>query len=147
MQKVFLLFFVFIFMLAVGANVGVYAMLPLYLQAGRGLDQTTANTLLSMSRMAAILTPFLVGWVTDRFDYWPFVIPALLVTLPLLWFLLRRQLRTNTMPMMLYAYVILLFAFFYVSRFLQPNYLGFMLGFLALALTLDEKGRPVTEPQ
>ena len=60
-------FLLFIFMLAVGANVGVYAMLPLYLQAGRGLDQTTANTLLSMSRMAAILTPFLVGWVTDRF--------------------------------------------------------------------------------
>ena len=86
-----------------------------------------------------------LGWVADRFDYWPFVIPALLVTLPLLWFLWRRQVRTNTMAMMLYAYVVLLFAFFYVSRFLQPNYLGFMLGFLALALTIDEKERAVTE--
>ena len=60
-------FLLFIFMLAVGANVGVYAMLPLYLQAGRGLDQTTANTLLSMSRIAAIFSPFIVGWATDRF--------------------------------------------------------------------------------
>ncbi|UCF89285.1 MAG: MFS transporter [bacterium] len=60
-------FLLFIFMLAAGANVGVYAMLPLYLQAGRGLDQTAANTLLSMSRMAAIFSPFLVGWATDRF--------------------------------------------------------------------------------
>jgi len=47
--------------------VGVYAMLPLYLQAGRGMDQTTANTLLSMSRVAAIFSPFLIGWATDRF--------------------------------------------------------------------------------
>ena len=60
-------FLLFIFILGAGANVGVYAMLPLYLQAGRGLDQTTANTLLSVSRMAAIFSPFLVGWVTDRF--------------------------------------------------------------------------------
>jgi len=57
----------FIFMLGAGANVGVYAMLPLYLQVGRGLDQTTANTLLAVSRMAAVFTPFLVGWATDRF--------------------------------------------------------------------------------
>ncbi|UCF31570.1 MAG: MFS transporter [bacterium] len=60
-------FLLFIFMLGAGANVGVYAMLPLYLQAGRGLDQTTANTLLSMSRIAAIFSPFIVGWATDRF--------------------------------------------------------------------------------
>jgi NNP family nitrate/nitrite transporter-like MFS transporter len=60
-------FLLFIFMLGAGANVGVYAMLPLYLQAGRGMDQTTANTLLSVSRIAALFSPFLVGWATDRF--------------------------------------------------------------------------------
>ena len=60
-------FLLLIFMLGAGANVGVYAMLPLYLQAGRGMDQTAANTLLSVSRTAAILSPFLVGWATDRF--------------------------------------------------------------------------------
>ncbi|MCJ7499321.1 MFS transporter [bacterium] len=57
----------YIFMLGAGANVGVYAMLPLYLQAGRGLDQTTANTLLAVSRMAALFSPYVVGWATDRF--------------------------------------------------------------------------------
>ena len=80
-----------------------------------------------------------LGLVSDRFEYWPFVIPTILITLPLLVLLLQRQARTNTMAIMLYAYVVLLFAFFYVSRFLQPNYLGFMLGFLAVALTIDEK--------
>ena len=60
-------FLLFIFILGAGANVGVYAMLPLYLQAGRGLDQTTANTLLAVSRIAALFSPFLAGWVTDRF--------------------------------------------------------------------------------
>jgi hypothetical protein len=79
-----------------------------------------------------------LGWVADRFAYWPFIIPGTIITLPLLLVLLWRQARTNTMGMMLYAYVVLLLAFFYVSRFLQPNYLGYMLGFLALAMTIEE---------
>ncbi len=80
-----------------------------------------------------------LGWVADRFEYWPFIIPGFIITVPLLWFLLRQQVRSNTMSMMLYAYVVLLLPFFYVSRFLQPNYLGYMLGFLALAMTVDEE--------
>jgi len=78
------------------------------------------------------------GLVSDRFDYWPFIIPGALVTLPLLWFLLRRQAQTNTLGVMLYGYVVLLLPFFYLSRFLQPNYLGYMLGLLALAMTVTE---------
>lgn len=79
-----------------------------------------------------------LGWVSNRFEYWPFIIPGFIVTAPLLLFLLRRQARFNTIPTMLYGYVVLLFAFFYVSRFLQPNYLGYMLGFLALAMAITE---------
>jgi hypothetical protein len=83
------------------------------------------------------------GLVADRFDYWPFIIPGLLITAPLLGFLLKRQAQENSLNMMLYAYVVLLLAFFYISRFLQPNYLGYMLGLLALALTLqDEAPQP-----
>ena len=78
------------------------------------------------------------GWVADRFAYWPFIIPGALVSLPLLLLLLWRQTQRNTMATMLYAYVLLLLPFFYVSRFLQPNYLGFLLGILALALTMEE---------
>lgn len=83
-----------------------------------------------------------LGLVESRFDYWPFIIPGALITVPLLWFLLRRQARNNTISSMLYGYVVLLLAFFYVSRFLQPNYLGYMLGFLALAMMVDETHHP-----
>ena len=78
------------------------------------------------------------GWVADRFEYWPFIIPELLISGPLLWFLLRRQVRHNTMNMMLYGYVVLLLTFFYLSRFLQPNYLGYLTAILTLAFTIDE---------
>ena len=79
-----------------------------------------------------------LGWVSDRFEYWPFIIPGIIICLPLLFFLLRKQSQNNTINIMLYAYVVLLFVFFYLSRFLQPNYLGYMLGFLTLAITIDE---------
>jgi len=84
------------------------------------------------------------GWVSDRFAYWPFIIPGFIVTAPLLLFLLWRQLRHNNLNMMLYAYVLLLLPFFYTSRFLQPNYLGYMLGFLTLAILMDESRQTET---
>lgn len=78
-----------------------------------------------------------LGWVKDRFEYWPFIIPELLISLPLLGFLLRRQARRNTLSAVLSGYVVLLLAFFYVSRFLQPNYLGYLLSFLTLAYFIE----------
>ena len=84
------------------------------------------------------------GWVADRFAYWPFIIPGAIVSFPLLFLLLWKQVRSNTIGTMLYAYVIFLLAFFYVSRFLQPNYLGYLLGFLALAFLIDDSD-PVEE--
>jgi hypothetical protein len=93
-----------------------------------------------------------LGWVADRFAYWPFIIPEMIVSIPLLIFLLWRQVQTNTMGMMLYGYVVLLLAFSYVSRFFQPNYVGFMLGILALAVLINDdqgirKGTKLTEPE
>lgn len=81
------------------------------------------------------------GWVSDRFEYWPFIVPGAIIAVPLLVLLLWRQVHQNTIGAMLNAYVVLLFMFFYVSRFMQPNYLGFMLSFLALALTIDDDRR------
>jgi hypothetical protein len=83
-----------------------------------------------------------LGLVSDRFDYWPFMIPGALVTIPLLYILLRQQAHSNTMRMLLYGYVALLLPFFYLSRFLQPNYLGYMLALLTLALTITEPDDP-----
>lgn len=64
-RRVFWLMLVF-FVLCIGANVGVYAMLPLYLQVERGLDQTATNFILSASRVAAMFSPFAAGWATRR---------------------------------------------------------------------------------
>lgn len=79
--------------------------------------------------------------VPDRLAYWPFWIPEALVATPLLVALLWRQVRHNTLGAMTYHYVVLLFAFFYVSRFLNENYLGYLLALGALAY-FNEKQAP-----
>lgn len=77
------------------------------------------------------------GLVPDRLSYWPFWLPELLVTTALLIALLWRQARHNTMGTTLYNYVLLLFAFFYVSRFLNENYLGYLLALFAVAYSIE----------
>ena len=56
-----------LFTMCIGANVGVYSMLPVYMQAERGMDQAMTNFLLSASRIAAIFSPFITGWTAHRF--------------------------------------------------------------------------------
>jgi hypothetical protein len=72
------------------------------------------------------------GWVEDRFSLWPFWLTELVVALPLLIWFVRRQQRANALAAACWHYGIFLFAFFYVSRFLNENYLGYILAFLAL---------------
>ena len=86
-----------------------------------------------------------LGWVSNRFDQWPFLFLEALLALPLLLWFLWRQWRANTLSMACWHYGLFLLAFFYGSRFLNENYLGFILAFLALsvlsgleALTLRE---------
>lgn len=78
-------------------------------------------------------------FVPDRLAYWPFWLTELLVAGPLLVLLLWRQVHRNTLGTMLYGYVVLLFAFFYVSRFLNENYLGYLTACLTLALVIDSE--------
>jgi hypothetical protein len=77
--------------------------------------------------------------VPDRLAYWPFWIPEALLATLLLALLVWRQLRRNTLGTMLYGYVVLLFGFFYVSRFLNENYLGYLLALFALAHFIDSR--------
>ncbi|MBW1980474.1 MAG: MFS transporter [Deltaproteobacteria bacterium] len=56
-----------LFGLAIGASLGVYAMLPLYLVTERGFDRSWANTLVGLSRISGLLMAFVAGWATDRF--------------------------------------------------------------------------------
>jgi len=85
------------------------------------------------------------GWASSRFVYWPFWLPQLLLGLPLMAGLLWRQARENTPARALWGYGLFLFVFFFVSRFLNENYLGYILAVLALgALAVCEpakKGR------
>ncbi len=57
---------VILFSLGIAGQVGVYAMLPLYLVNERGLDQNLANTLIGLSQISALFMTFFAGWVTDR---------------------------------------------------------------------------------
>jgi hypothetical protein len=76
--------------------------------------------------------------VPDRLAYWPFWIAELLIAAPLLALLLWRQVRHNTPAIMLHSYGVLLFGFFYFSRFLNENYLGYLLAVFALAYCIEE---------
>lgn len=79
-----------------------------------------------------------LGWVRSRFDVWPFWAPELLLGAPLMVLLLVRQWRENTLGRALWGYALFLFAFFFVSRFLNENYLGYIAALLALgALVVD----------
>jgi hypothetical protein len=75
-----------------------------------------------------------LGWVHDRFDQWPFLILEALLALPLLIWFLWRQWRGNSLSMACWHYGLFLLAFFYGSRFLNENYLGFILAFLAVGV-------------
>lgn len=55
-----------LFSLGIGGQVGIYAMMPLYLIRERGLDQDLANTLVGLSQVSALFMTFLAGWVTDK---------------------------------------------------------------------------------
>ncbi len=74
-----------------------------------------------------------LGGVGSRLDYFPFWIPELVVGLPVLAGLLWRQVKhDNTPAAMFWGYGVFTFAFLYVSRFLNENYLGFLIAVLAL---------------
>jgi NNP family nitrate/nitrite transporter-like MFS transporter len=56
----------YLFILAAGNTVGVYAMLPLYLVTEKGLERTFANSVIAC---AGLLNPFAAlgaGWLNDR---------------------------------------------------------------------------------
>ncbi len=72
--------------------------------------------------------------VPSRLAYFPFWIPEVIVSLPLLVLMLRRQLRENTLTNAAWHGGILLFAFAFASRFLNENYLGFIVSLLALGV-------------
>lgn len=90
-----------------------------------------------------------LGWVQSRFDYWPFWLPELAVGIPLLIALLKQQVSDNAPARAMWNYGLFLLAFFFVSRFLNENYLGYILAFLALGTLTDlpPEQSPALRPQ
>ncbi len=56
-----------IFGIAVGAEQGVYALLPTYLVSEKGLEYVSANTIFGLSRISVIFTTVISGFFVDRF--------------------------------------------------------------------------------
>lgn len=85
------------------------------------------------------------GWVNSRFAQWPFWQLELLCALPVLLWFLHRQRHHNALFTACWHYGVFLFVFFYSSRFLNENYLSYILPFLCLGvLTREgETGRQV----
>ena len=78
------------------------------------------------------------GLVEDRFGQWPFWILQAAIAGPLLLWTIYRQLRENTISAACWHYGVLLLGFFYASRFLNDNYLGYIIAFLAIGLLSNE---------
>jgi len=58
---------VILFSLGISSTLGIYTMLPLYLVTDHGMDRNWANTLIALSRIAAVGMALAGGWATDRF--------------------------------------------------------------------------------
>jgi hypothetical protein len=87
-----------------------------------------------------------LGLVEDRFGQWPFTLVQVALMLPLLVWLLYRQQKANTLAVACWHYGLLLLVFFYAGRFLNENYLGFILAFLALGvLTQVQDSKRIAE--
>lgn len=63
--SVWLMFLVFV--LGIGAQAGLYSMMPLYLTGQHGFSSTAANTILALASIAPLVTAVVSGWLTDRF--------------------------------------------------------------------------------
>ena len=87
-----------------------------------------------------------LGWVGSRFDPWPFWLPQLVLGLPLTLALLGRQARENTAARAFWSYGLFLLVFFFVSRFLNENYLGYLLACLVIGALAEGESVAVNAP-
>jgi MFS transporter, NNP family, nitrate/nitrite transporter len=71
---------VVLFGVGVSSTIGVYAMLPLYLVSERNFDQSTANTIVALSRSHGPLLGLLGGWASDKLGAKETIIISLVFT-------------------------------------------------------------------
>jgi len=79
-----------------------------------------------------------LGLLQDRTIYFPFILPQAAFSLPLLFFLLRRQLSDNTVKRCWLGYGLLFLTFTFFSRFFHDSYLGIVVNALALGYLSED---------
>ncbi len=123
---------IFLFALGMGAQVGVYTMLPLYLHLERGMTTQQANTLLGLASVAPLVTVFISGWVTSRIGEKRSIILFLFLTgvaMVLVGELSGIGLKVSVVLMAAFAVGFFPPAFAALSRIVQPNYRSLAAGF------------------
>ncbi|HOE15945.1 MAG TPA: MFS transporter [Syntrophorhabdaceae bacterium] len=71
---------VVIWIFGIGGNMGIYAVIPLYLTKELGLELNYANTILGISRLGSIGVSILCGFLIDKFNLRMLMFLVLLVT-------------------------------------------------------------------
>jgi NNP family nitrate/nitrite transporter-like MFS transporter len=123
---------IFLFALGMGAQVGVYTMLPLYLTEERGLSSAEANTILGLSNIAPLVVVFLSGLVTSRLGPKPTM--AIFLSLTGLMTILVGLLSGAAMVVSIFLMAALAVGFFpaafaSLSRIVQPTFRSLANGF------------------
>jgi NNP family nitrate/nitrite transporter-like MFS transporter len=115
----------FLFALAMGAQVGVFTMLPLYLSEERGMTLGSANTLLGLANAAPLITVFLSGWLTTRIgEKKSIALFTLLTGVATILVGLTSGVALKVFVVLMAALAVCIFppAFASLSRIVQPNY-------------------------
>jgi MFS family permease len=145
---------IFLFALGMGAQVGVYTMLPLYLTQERDMTSGEANTILGLANIAPLAMVFVSGWLATRLGLRPTMTLFLCVTgimTVLVGLLSGSALVVSIFLMAAFAVGFFAPAFASLSRIVQPNFrslaagfappLGFLLGGGLLPMALGYMGQ------
>lgn len=82
------------------------------------------------------------GLVKSIWDYFPFWIIQIIICLPLLYYLIKKQRDNNSLSWLLASYGLFLFVFWFFSRVFNDNYISFLsLVFLVSFLTEEKESQ------
>lgn len=123
---------IFLFALGMGAQVGIYTMLPLYMTQEKGMTEGYANTILGLANIAPLAVVFFSGWVVTKIGPRPTM--ALFLSLTGVMVVLVGLLSGAAMVVCIFLMAALAVGFFApafaaLSRIVQPTMRSLAAGF------------------
>jgi NNP family nitrate/nitrite transporter-like MFS transporter len=116
------------------SSFGIYSILPLYLIKEKGMDFGFANTLLGISRSVGVITPLIMGFLTDRYGFQPILKWSILATgLSTICLALSSTVSSILVTLILQAFLSLAFfpvAFIGISKLTSISDRSITLGFI-----------------